>query len=1226
MAAPADKRPKDKDATLKKASTAIDASLAGDISRKKDESDNAQPLRYDQFRLGVELQVTEKRHEQIASLRRIISLGADPKEMPGLHFRLAELYWEESKSFFFEANRKDDELIAAINAKDVAAQNKAKAAKAAQLAKQDQYAKAAMDEYTLIIQRYKDYERSDEVLYFLGHNLLEMSGDDTKAEAEANRRKGLLAYKRLVDKYPKSRFMPDVYLSFGEYYFNTSKGRREMLEKALEYYKKAAAFPESTVYGFALYKQGWCYFNLSDYPKAMDMWKTVVLYGEFAGASALEKDGGKSGKNTLIREARHDFVRAYSRWGPPSDAKDTFNKLASKPDDLWTMEKELANLYYDDGKDREAAVTYNMLITERPLSPDAPGFQGRIVDCILRTGNKKLTVQQVRRLVKITTEVQKSGNIKTDADRTSLNKAKDLAERTLSNLAVNWHNEAKKTRDEEVFELANEVYGDYLALFPDSAKAYDLRFFWAELLNDNLQRYEKAAEQYGIVAEQDVKRIEGEKGAKGAKPGKPGKWFQNATYNAVLAYDEVIRKAEEKGELKPPAGGDLKKAIELPPLKQYLADACARYLKYLPKGDHRVEISFKLARLYYAYHHYEEAIKRFSDIALNYPDYKFENGDRAGELAANLVLDSYNGLGDFAKVNEWARKFYANEKLASGQFRADLSKIIEQSSFKLVNTLEEKKEFQKAAEEYLKFVQDFPKTEIADTAIYNASTDYYKARLLELAIATRNRLVRQYPKSKFVPTCIFANAEGSEAIGDFAPAAESYEEYVRNYERSLGAAEKAKHQKKGRHKKGAQAAAAAEAKKEEPVQQWEEAKAQQALLNAGVYRDGLGEMKLALKDREKFLELWPENKDAEAVFLSIADLYEKSGAYAKEISHLEQYEHEYNKDPNKVLGTEARILGIYQNRFHNKARVAAMEKRSLDFYSKLYPRQKAVLDATALDPVGRALLAKYETEYDFFAHMKLKWGGMPNPAREFKKSIQEKTKSLEQVTRLFTEVVKMKAADPAICALFKIGNAYQNMADSIANAPMPRGIPSDVADALRDELTKQAAPVREKAADAFAAAVGKSRELTTVNECSTKALKLLRDGLRPDSFPPMDEEMAELKVAAFKTTAQGEGMLTQVQPVQHSVDLTHPGRPDLSLPAARSEAPAANAPVSGGEKPKPEAGNPALKEDEANDLGGADLAPAAKPKESSAPPADNKPLPQPTGGQKQSHDEPEDSL
>src|SRR5215813_13048926 len=453
-----------KEAGLKKGTSAApDKSLAGDITRPKQEGVAAPALQYDQFRLGVELQVASKRHEQIESLTKIIGLSPDPKEAPALLFRLGELYWEESKFFFFEANRKDDDLITAKNRGDAIGQERAKAEKEELVAKSKEYSQMAVEQYSTIIQKYKDYPRTDEVLYFLGHNLME-TGDERKA---------LVAYRRLIDHFKKSKFLPDALLAFGEYYFNTSKGKKDMIEKALDYYKQAASFPENQLYGFALYKQGWCYFNLGNYAKAMDMFKAVVLYGEYAGAAALEKDAGKSGKNTLIREARNDFVRAYARFGSPADARAEFGKVASKPDDRFLMMKQLANLYYEDGKDREAALTFNSLIRERPLSPEAPGFQGKIVDCVLRAGNKKMTVEQVRRLVKLMQDVEKANVAKDEKDR--------------------------KTLDEETFGFANEVYSDYLALFAENPKAYDLRFFWAELLNDNLQKYEKAAEEYTKV-------------------------------------------------------------------------------------------------------------------------------------------------------------------------------------------------------------------------------------------------------------------------------------------------------------------------------------------------------------------------------------------------------------------------------------------------------------------------------------------------------------------------------------------------------------------------------------------------------------------------------------------------------------------------------------------------------------------------------------------------------
>jgi TolA-binding protein len=1082
------KAPRDADLGRKSA-TAVDKSLAGDITREKKKEEVAPALQYDQFRLGVELQVASKRREQIQSLKKIISLSPDPKEVPSLLFRLGEFYWEESKFYFFEANRKDDELIKAMNRNDAMGQQRAKAEKAELTARQKEYGKLAVEQYTKIVQEHPNFERTDEVLFFLGQYLME-DGQDRKA---------LVAYKRLVEKYPKSKYIPDAYLAFGEYYFNNSKGKRPELEKALAAYKKAAEFPESQVYAFALYKQGWCHYNMGDYEAAKDKFKTVVLYGELAGANAVEKDGGKSGgKGSLVREARGDYVRAYAHQGDVSQARADFSKVATNPDDRFTMMKQLANLYYADGKDREAAITYNSLIKEKPLSPEAPGFQGRIVDCILRMGNKERTVTQVRRLVKIMKEVESSGVIKDDKDKKLLAEAKELSERTLSNLAVTWHNEGKKTRNEETFKYADAVYSDYLTLFPDNPKAYDLRFFWAELLNDNLQNYEKAAANYTLVVLQDAKVLEAKDDKGKPKPGKPGKWLQNAAYNAVLAYDEVVKAGEARGEGKSEVASDITKKATIPPLKKSLLDACERYLKYVPKGDKRVEIAFKAANIYYRHNHFDEAVLRFSEIALGYPDYKFETGERASEIAANLILDSYNLLQDYAKVNEWARRFYANDKLAVGKFRDDLAKLIEQSSFKLVSQLEEKKEFQKAAEAYLAFVKDFPQTELADLALYNASVDYYKAKQLDKAIEVRKSLFAQYPRSKYVPDSIYANAEALEAIGDFEDAASTYEAYVRGYERSV--AEKGAG--KARGKKGADDKPAA-------PQKWDESKAQVALFNAATYREGLGQTKAALRNRERYLELWPRAKDADEIRMSIIDLTGKSGAGMRAIKMLEEYERDNMRSASKFLAAEGRIVDLYKKMGKSRD-VSRMYKRIFDHFDQLPRRVQTTLEKPALATSAQAQFLSVELDWAEYKRLKLYWGAPPSPDR-FRASIQDKSRALQVVEKKYVQTVALGAPEPAICALHRIGLAYDHFADRLVNAPMPRGLDDESQQALRDEFANQAQPLKDKATEAFTATVAKSRELDVYNDCAAESLKLLRTTYAPDRFPDMPEEKVALK-------------------------------------------------------------------------------------------------------------------
>ena len=787
------------------------------------------------------------------------------------------------------------------------------------------------------------------------------------------------------------------------------------------------------------------------------------------------------------------------------------------------MMRQLANLLYEDGKDKEAAQTFDMLIKERPTSPEAPGFQSKIIDCVMRSGNKRITVQQVRRLVKIQDDVLSKNAKLEDKDKKALDEARELSERTISNLAVNWHNEAKKTRDDETFGLANEVYADYLTLFPDNPKSYELRFFWSTLLFDNLNKYEKAAEEYTKVFLVDVAKIE--KGGNGpdGKPLKPGKFMNDAAYNSIFAWDEVVKAAVTSGEIKPEPIADPTKKGTIPAKKKSLLEACERYLKYVDKGDKKVEITYKVAKIYYDYNWLDEAVQRFADIAMNHPDHKFADGDKAGEIAANLILDSYNLQGDWAKVNEWARKFYGNEKLAQGKFKDDLAKLIEQSSFKLVNQLESRKDYGKAAEAYMTFVNEFPRSELADKALFNASIDFFNAKMLDKAIEVRKQIIQRYPKSPHVPAVMFALAEGYEAITSFTEAAEYYETYAANYEKTRGP---------GGRRSAARAAPrrGAPAPREAPEQVWEEQKAQDAIFNAGIFRDGLGQYAQALKLRMKYLELWPDSKESEAVTKSITDLYEKMGAWSKVNASLEDYEKKFIRDPNKVLTAEGRIANVFEEKLKNPAGAKRIYLRITDYYEKLPKKQRESLEITALDAVARADFLANEKDWAYYSGLKLKWSTMQNVG-ELKATIKNKAAALEEIQKKYTKTVTYKSADPAICALHKIGLAYDQFASQLENPPVPKGIPEELLVEVKAQFSDQAKPVKDKAAEAFAAAVQKSQELDVFNPCTTQSLEQLRTKYRPEQFPRMSEDVPEVKLEAGREMVIGQDLLTAIQTV-----------------------------------------------------------------------------------------------
>ncbi len=109
--------------------------------------------------------------------------------------------------------------------------------------------------------KFRKYERMDEVLFQLAYLLTSVKKEDQAREF----------FLRLIKDYPNSKYIPDAYLSFAEFYFD--KGE---MDSALKFYEKVEQFPKSSVYPYAVYKKGWCYVNLGDYKTALETFVGVV--------------------------------------------------------------------------------------------------------------------------------------------------------------------------------------------------------------------------------------------------------------------------------------------------------------------------------------------------------------------------------------------------------------------------------------------------------------------------------------------------------------------------------------------------------------------------------------------------------------------------------------------------------------------------------------------------------------------------------------------------------------------------------------------------------------------------------------------------------------------------------------------------------------------------------------------------------------------------------------
>lgn len=278
---------------------------------------------------------------------------------------------------------------------------------------------------------------------------------------QGQRQEAARAYRDLIKNYPTSKYVPDAYLAFGEYYFDQGK-----IGKALKVYKKVVDFKDSKVYSYAMYKMGWCYFNITDYDRALEQFVTVVKY--------CDSQRQKTGQEPKLRiEALNDAALAYSHAGKANAAPAFFKRLA--PKEAGKLLERLAGMYYGDAKLQDAVFLYQHLLANEQCSPKELVYQKKIVDCIIQTDNKIRTIKEAGRLVVLFGQVEKCLPNPTTRQQETLYQVKNETEQTLYTLAVSFRKEAEATKDPETFRHSTKLAEYYLELFSGNPRANEIR-------------------------------------------------------------------------------------------------------------------------------------------------------------------------------------------------------------------------------------------------------------------------------------------------------------------------------------------------------------------------------------------------------------------------------------------------------------------------------------------------------------------------------------------------------------------------------------------------------------------------------------------------------------------------------------------------------------------------------------------------------------------------------
>lgn len=1006
-----------------------------------------------------------KRDEAIEELKKLI-----PKAPAGrkaeMIFRLAELYWEKSKYKYgleMEVYEKSYNEWA-----DQGQRGKAPALKdflrESELIKQN-----ALKLYEKVLAEYPTYERNDEVLFYLGYN-----------EYEAGNKKVAVShYWTLIKQFPESRLVPDAYLQLGEHFFGDNN-----VINARKAYERALGDPGSKSYNYALYKLAWCDYNVQEYAAGITKLKEVIDRSE----KATDKKSVQ-----LKGEALGDMARFFSYVDEVDTAFDYFKKKGGEEIAI-RYSTRLGQLFHDQGKWELEVKTYRMLIDKYPMNDKAPYLQASIVEAFSQMNNKPKVREEVERLVDLYRpgtpwyKVQKDLG---DKGKAALEYAYDLTETKLRDLVTEYHQDAQKRKDPPTYELARDIYAKYLEAFSDTDSAYEMRYFYAEVLWA-LSEWKNAANQYEAVAtaKTDGKAL--------------GKYARFAAYNMILSWERIVATGEEKGkvekvidEKKKKGKTDSDKEVQqikpkgfekgktyaeepLPESELKLSLACDLYFKIAdPKDDDLPAIKFKAAYLYFKHNQFVEAAKRYFEMIERWP------GDDLSKKAAVLVLDSLSVQEKWDELAFYAEKFQDNKKLAANdkKFQEEVQELLEGATYKSIQGAEARaraladkaateQELGTVATRFAAFQKRFPESKYSDKATYSAVLIYNQADELDHAIEMAELMKKKYEKSDLAKENDWLLAEFYERIADFETSAKLFNDYYEAYKKD--AKEK-------------------------------DSKAADALFNSGLYYQGLGNTKEAMVKFAAYTKEFKDKADAADVYWRICELNEIENDYKKSAECFDKFGKEYPKASKaKVFESRYRFAKA-QEKLKNKPAAMKEYKWLVAEYPKL---PKADQEAEGARLAGaHAAFELLEPEYTDYTKMKVTLQ---------RKSLTDKAQKADVLACVDSGEAKCKAqgkflsillygnGDYGICALTRMGQVYRDMANAIRNAPLPRNLDEDQIEIYKAELDSVALGPEEKAIEAFENSLGKAYELNIYNDCTLTAQSNLKE-LNPNKFPDLQK-------------------------------------------------------------------------------------------------------------------------
>ena len=1019
---------------------------------------------------------TEQFEAQQSAIRklqmRIKNTDEDDKEKPKLMARLGDMLWQKARFY----DLRSYEFLAAANAAedagDMAKRDELLAKKDADQKTNFETRTEMLKLYQDIIKYHPDYPDMDKIRYYLAFNYAEM-GQGADAYAQ---------YSGIVREHANSKYLPEAYLGMAEYTFTIE----EDMPAALKQYQKVVSIDaSSSAAAYAMYKMGWCYFNLGEPKKALAQFEKVI------------HEADESGRRTDMRkEAVKDLVKAYSMWteAKPANAFKYFSSITKDPDEVNMMMERLARLYQESGMIEESNAIYNKLIENNIGKFKIVNYQHEIMLNVETLSNPERLAAEIQRTVRLFVKARDE-NFE-GATPQAVKEESDKLAQYASDTGKWYHMTYQNTKNAIYRSLAFDIYKTYLTNFPDATDSYEVMYYYADMAFTQ-KDYSEAAKAFERVLDLNDQ---------GRVPQTPETdvMLKDAAHGAVLAYDGLMGENNTNKEACPDMpkieqsdNPEDYKPLEIHECRLKFIEASKRYARIDTSAEFAINAKYKAAKIYYGYNHFAESRPLFMDITRDAPE------SEAAVYSANYLLETYRMTMEYEAMRQAITDIKANTRFMNSQqplmptFIDYMNNFEEQLDYMICLEKEKNKAWLEAARCMEGYAKNHKDSENAPRARWNAAIDWHKGQDINRSLQSLSSILQDSqtdPTLKdLAPRAMYTIGLDYHELAVYSEAARFYEMFVSMYPND----------------KEACVAPGAEPSKD-PC-------AKQALANAATFRRGLGEYEKSVEDYDLFAKMFPKDK-AEMAMLKFQTgrIYFDQKKYSAAQDRFQEYIKSFARFglPAYELAAYTYLGKIYTRRgnpkeaskWYEKAESLFSSKKVTDWLKTAAPGDEML----ARDAAAEARFMRGEQLFKEVLEIKLQDPSVsPKKVDKFLQTqIQKKSAKLLEATPIYQEVItKYKSPRWGLAALVRLGMMFHDVAHQIETAPTPPGLHEDVEIAYVELLLDFSAQFEEKAIGFYTGAVQKAAETGYFSEYTNEAQKRLFD-LRPMEYQSSSEVKA----------------------------------------------------------------------------------------------------------------------